>query len=51
MERLLFIFLTSWLEAKAFICSYCVILAARNVGVAGVAVRDLHHSLDRKSVV
>ena len=29
MERFFFIFHTSWLEAKAVICSYCIILAAR----------------------
>ena len=44
MEIFFFIFLTSFLEAKEFICSYCVILVARNIGVAGVVVRDLHHS-------
>ena len=44
LEEIFFIFLTSWLEAKAFIFSYYVILLVRNTGVVGVVVRDHPHS-------
>ena len=43
LEKLFFISLTSWVEAKAFIFSYCIIILGRNVGVAGVVVRIHHH--------